>query len=84
MARATVYSGTYCPYCRNAIALLKRRNAEIEVIDVTDDDETLAWLSRETGRDTIPQIWIGDTYVGGYDDLTALDQAGKLKPLLEA
>lgn len=83
MAKATVYSTTYCPYCRQAERLLAEKGADFEVIDVTNDDEKRMWLVKETGKRTVPQIWVGDTYVGGYDDLAALDRKGGLQPLLD-
>ncbi len=82
MAKAKIYSTTYCPYCRAAEALLAQRGAEFEVVDVTEDPELRSWLVETTGRRTVPQIWIGETYVGGYDDLRALDGKGGLAPLL--
>lgn len=84
MAKAKVYSTAYCGYCRMAERLLHEKGAEFEVIDVTHDDEKRIWLVQETGRRTVPQIWVGDTYVGGYDDLSALDREGKLQALLDA
>ena len=84
MAKAKVYSTQYCPYCRQAERLLDEKGADFEVIDVTHDDEKRMWLVEETGRRTVPQIWIGETYVGGYDDLAALDQKGELEALISA
>lgn len=63
--------------------LLRERGAEIEVIDVTHDDELRMWLVGETGKRTVPQIWIGETLVGGYDDLRALDSEDKLVELID-
>ena len=82
MSRATLYSTTYCSYGRAAKSFLTAKGVPIDEIDVTDDDEARADLVRRTGRHTVPQIWIGDTYVGGYDDLRALDRAGGLAPLI--
>lgn len=82
MAKATVYSTTYCGFCRAAERLLKQKGADFEVIDVTSDDDKRAWLVEETGQRTVPQIWIGETYVGGFDDLSALDKKGELDGLL--
>ena len=63
--------------------LLRERGAEFDVIDVTQDDEKRMWLVQETGKRTVPQIWVGETYVGGYDDLSALDREGKLQALID-
>jgi glutaredoxin 3 len=84
VAKAKVYSTVYCGFCRQAERLLKQRGADLECIDVTEDHETRTWLVKETGRRTVPQIWIGETYVGGYDDLAALDRKGNLVSMLEA
>ncbi len=84
MAKATVYSTTYCGFCRAAERLLKQKGADFEVLNVTDDTEKRAWLVETTGKRTVPQIWVGDTYVGGYDDLSKLDQEGKLDEMLKA
>lgn len=82
MAKAKVYSTTYCPFCRMAEALLQRKGVDMEVIDVTSDDETRAWLVQETGKRTVPQIWVGETYVGGYDELSGLERRGELDALI--
>lgn len=84
MATAIVYSTKYCGFCRMAERLLRERGAALEVIDVTQDDQKRMWLVETTGRRTVPQIWIGETYVGGFDDLSALDRKGELQPLLDA
>jgi glutaredoxin 3 len=78
-----MYQVDWCPYCRRAEALLRTKGvAEIEMIDVILDDRGRDELAAITGRRTVPQIFIGDTHVGGCDDLYALDRAGKLDPLL--
>jgi len=80
-----MYSTAVCPYCVRAEMLLKQRGVEeIEKIRIDLDPEQRAIMMQRTGRRTVPQIYIGDTHVGGYDDLAALDRAGGLKPLLEA
>lgn len=78
-----MYSTTYCPYCDRARALLKRKGVVVREIKV-DDDPTQRdiMLQKSGGRRTVPQIFIGDRHVGGYDDLSALDRAGGLDPLL--
>ena len=83
MAKVRMYSTAVCPYCQMAERLLRERGAaEIEKIRIDTDPAQRAEMMEKTGRRTVPQIYIGDTHVGGYDDLTALDRAGKLSALL--
>lgn len=84
MPPITVYSTGYCPYCVRAKDLLKRKGAGYTEINVEDDAEREKMIVRAGGRRTVPQIFIGDLHVGGFDDLSALDKAGKLDPLLQA
>lgn len=78
-----MYSTAVCPYCLRAEQLLKARGvAEIEKVRIDLDPEQREAMMQKTGRRTVPQIYIGDTHVGGCDDLIALDHAGKLQPLL--
>ena len=80
-----MYQTDWCPFCRRAEALLRQKGVvEIELIDVVLDAKGRAELEAKTGRRTVPQIYIGETHVGGCDDLHALDRAGKLDPLLAA
>jgi glutaredoxin 3 len=82
-ARVTMYTTAYCGYCRRAERLLESKGVtQIEMIRVDENpDERIAMMKR-TGRRTVPQIYIGDHHVGGYDDLAALDRAGRLAELL--
>ena len=83
MQMVKMYSTQYCPYCVHAKALLKQRGVErIEDIRVDLDPAQRARMMELTGRYTVPQIFIGDTHVGGCDDLIALDRRGGLIPLL--
>ena len=83
MAKVRMYSTAVCPYCQMAERLLRERGAaEIEKIRIDTDPAQRAEMMEKTGRRTVPQIYIGDTHVGGYDDLAALDRAGKLSALL--
>ncbi len=84
MATITLYTTPVCPYCVRAKALLKQKGVSIDQeIDVSGDDALReAMVARAGGRRTVPQIFIGETHVGGYDDLAALDKAGKLDALL--
>ena len=78
-----MYSTAVCPFCVMAENLLKKKGiSNIEKIRVDLDPERRAEMMQKTGRRTVPQIYIGDTHVGGFDDLSALDHAGKLDPLL--
>lgn len=85
MAKVTMYSTMVCPYCVRAEMLLKQRGVtEINKILIDLEPEQRALMMERTGRRTVPQIYIGDTHVGGYDDLAALDREGGLLPLLAA
>jgi len=84
MADVTIYTTSYCPYCRAATALLGKKNVAFNEIDVTGDDEARADLARRSGRHTVPQVFIDGRAVGGYDDLAALDRSGRLDELLKA
>ena len=79
-----IYTKQTCGYCHAAKSLLKKKNAEVEEISVDGDAEAQRKMSeRAGGRWTVPQIFIGDTHVGGCDDLVALDRSGGLAPLLQ-
>lgn len=79
-----MYSSGVCPYCTMAERLLKSKGVEeIEKIRIDLEPQQKALMMEKTGRRTVPQIYIGDTHVGGFDDLSALDRAGKLDPLLQ-
>jgi glutaredoxin 3 len=80
----TMYSTGVCHYCIRAEQLLKARGvAEIEKVRIDLDPVRRDEMIEKSGRRTVPQIFIGGTHVGGYDDLTALDRAGGLSPLLQ-
>ena len=84
MAAVKMYTTQVCPYCVRAKALLKQRGVEqIEEVRVDLDPAERDRMIELTGRRTVPQIFIGDTHVGGCDDLIALDQRGALMPLLQ-
>jgi glutaredoxin 3 len=84
MANITIYTTTYCPYCVKAKDLLKRKGQTYTEINAEDDTVRDAMVAKAGGRRTVPQIFIGETHVGGCDDLYALDKAGKLDALLAA
>jgi glutaredoxin 3 len=83
MPKIVIYTIRYCPYCERAKRLLAQKHAPFEEIDLSGD-----WAARDAlvekagGLTTVPQIWIGETHVGGSDELHALDRAGKLDALL--
>ena len=80
-----MYTTQVCPYCQRAKALLRQRGVDqIEEIRIDLDPAQRDHMMQITGRRTVPQIFIGDTHVGGCDDLIALDQKGGLAPLLAA
>ena len=85
MARILMYATGVCPYCVMAEKLLRAKGvADIEKIRVDLDPARREEMMSRSGRRTVPQIYIGDRHVGGYDDLAALDRAGGLDPLLAA
>jgi glutaredoxin 3 len=78
-----MYTTGVCPYCNMAERLLKAKGIdEIEKIRVDLQPDQRVQMMEMTGRRTVPQIYIGETYVGGFDDLSALDREGKLEPML--
>ena len=84
MKSIKMYTSAYCPYCSNAEKLLTKKGVGlIEKIRVDEDSAILEEMIEKTGRRTVPQIYIGDYHVGGFDDLRALDLNGKLDQLLE-
>ena len=83
--KVIMYSTAVCPYCIQAERLLKAKGVnEIEKIRIDLDPAQRTLMMEKTGRRTVPQIYIGETHVGGFDDLSALDREGKLMPLLQA
>lgn len=85
MAQVTMYCTNVCPYCMRAEMLLKQRGVtEIHKIYIDREPEQRAIMMERTGRRTVPQIYIDDRHIGGFDDLSALDRANELVPLLQA
>ena len=83
MPPIVIYTKSTCPYCHAAKDLLRRKGAEFREISVDGDRAGQAAMALKAGgRSTVPQIFIGETHVGGCDDIYALDQAGRLDPLL--
>ncbi len=84
MPKVVMYSTAVCPYCQRAEMLLKQRGVtEIEKIRIDLDPAQRDDMMAKTGRRTVPQIFIGETHVGGFDDLAALDREGGLVSLLQ-
>ena len=82
--KALMYTTAVCPYCQMAERLLRSKGVDIEKVRVDLEPQRRIEMMEKTGRRTVPQIYIGETHVGGYDDLAALDRAGKLDPLLQS
>lgn len=82
MPKVEIYTTPTCPFCHAAKSLLEEKGVEYEEITVLDPDLRAKMTERAQGRRTVPQIFIGQTHVGGYDDMAALDRTGELDPLL--
>ncbi len=80
--KIVIYSGRFCGYCTAAERLLQSKNAKYELIKVDQDEKMFEHMIEITGRRTIPQIFIGERHIGGFDDLSALNQSGELDALL--
>lgn len=81
--KVTVYTTTYCGYCRAAKQFLASHDVAYQELDVTNDPDKRMWLVQTTGMRTVPQIFVGDTPVGGYQEMTKLHHKGEFVPLLE-
>ena len=84
MSNVVVYTTRVCPYCIRAKALLKKKGVAFSEIDVSNDPEKRTWLVSATGQRTVPQIFINDQPIGGFDDMAALNRKGELDRLLAA
>lgn len=84
MQTVTLYTTGHCPYCVNAKSLLTRKGVTYEEIDVSSSPQRLAEMLQRSNRRSVPQIFIGERHVGGFDDLAALERGGKLDALLQA
>ncbi len=83
MRSVTIFSTQWCPYCVAAKRFLTEKGVPWEEIDLTEDDAGRAALVERSGRRTVPQIYVGEQHIGGYDDLRALDSKGGLAPLVQ-
>jgi glutaredoxin 3 len=84
MPDVKVYKSKYCGYCSAAIRFLEQdKNQSVEVIDLSNNNQKRMELVSETGHRTVPLIFIGETFIGGYEEMRTLDRQGKLDPLLQ-
>jgi glutaredoxin 3 len=83
MKSVRMYTTGSCPFCIMAKRLLSQKGVTVEEVRVDSDAAQREQMMRSTGRRTVPQIFVGETHVGGFDDLSAMDRAGKLDPLLK-
>lgn len=84
MAKVTIYTTGMCPYCYAAKKLLQDKGADFDEIDVTFNPAERKEMAARAGRTSVPQIWVGETHVGGCDELMALDRKGALDTMLAA
>jgi len=84
MAKVTIYTKAQCPYCQKAKALLTIKKVAFQEINVENDPQQWAEMEAKSQRSTVPQIFINDRPIGGFDDLKRLDDLGQLDPLLSA
>ncbi len=82
MRDVTIYTKLGCPYCSSAKQLLRQKGVAYTEIDITGDSEARRLMIERSGRQTVPQVFVGDRHLGGCDDLYALEHAGMLDPLL--
>ena len=82
MSKVQIYTTQWCPYCHAAKSLLEEKGVAYDEVDAEDPEVRMQMVERAHGRRTVPQIFIGETHVGGYDDMAALDRRGQLDPLL--
>lgn len=85
MQSVTIYTKPYCGYCHAAKHLLSRKGVKFNEIDISGNPELrMEMIQKARGRSTVPQIWIGDTHIGGFDDLDDLEGRGRLDQMLES
>lgn len=80
----TIYSSKFCGFCVAAERLFQNKDLDYKLIKVDEDPSKFEHMVKITGRRTVPQIFIGDHHVGGFDDLSAINQSGELKTLLKS
>jgi glutaredoxin 3 len=79
---AKVYSASYCSWCSKAVQFLEDEGLKVRIVDITDDQDERQMLVERTGQKTVPQIWIGDSYIGGYDRMMKMMSTKDLKPII--
>lgn len=85
MSKIIIYSKNYCPYCDRAKQFVKAKNLEFIEVNITSDTKLQAeCFSKSNGQKTVPQIFFGGTHIGGFDDMVALQKAGKLDEILQS
>lgn len=82
MVKVQIYATAWCPYCNAAKSLFERKGVAYEEHDASDPAVRMEMIQRAHGRRTVPQIFVGDLHLGGYDDVAALERRGKLDPIL--
>ncbi|OOG21040.1 glutaredoxin 3 [Thioalkalivibrio denitrificans] len=82
LAPVVIYTSGFCPYCGWARRMLSDKGVDYQEIRVDRDPDQRAVMESRSGRTSVPQIFVGDFHVGGYDDMAAMDRAGRLDPLL--
>lgn len=82
MSKVEIYTTQWCPYCHAAKSLLEEKGVAYKEVDAEDPEIRMAMVQRARGRRTVPQIFIDETHVGGYDEMAALERRGQLDPLL--
>lgn len=83
MKNVTIYTKNYCSFCKMACSLLKSKGVDFKEIDVTHDEDTFSEVKKKTGSRTVPQIFIEDEFIGGFDNLTELVSSGELENKLQ-
>ena len=81
--QVTIYTTSYCPYCQRAKALLKQKKVAFKEMDLTEDDNKRTELEEKTGWMTVPMIFIGNDFIGGFDETSALEASGELDKKLK-
>jgi glutaredoxin 3 len=82
MVEAKVYSASYCSWCGKAVQFLEGEGLKVRIVDITDDQNERHMLVEKTGQKTVPQIWIGEAYIGGYDRMMKMASTKDLKPII--
>jgi glutaredoxin 3 len=82
VVEAKVYSASYCTWCSKAVQFLENEGLKVRIMDITDDQDERHILVERTGQKTVPQIWIGEAYIGGYDRMIKMASTKDLKPII--